>query len=194
MIDELFIHEDKIFLIEVKVKDDHDSTKKVGQFINFVNKYKAIKEIYGDNYKIVPVMWFLDDFFKKNYKYYLKSINEMNNEYNCNASLCYGVQIFQIYNCLNINIWNEIIEYLTKYRLGLRTKSYSNFDKLTKNEFNNIKDIQYNIFYKFLTNKNVIDEILPILSPKGIFIKKLFEFFKTHENKKYNKLCEYFGD
>ena len=35
-----------IFLIEQKVRDDHDSTKKRGQYNNFINKIRAIKNKY----------------------------------------------------------------------------------------------------------------------------------------------------
>ncbi|MDO5760742.1 MAG: restriction endonuclease, partial [Bacteroidota bacterium] len=37
-IDLLFSKENSLYMIEQKVRDDHDSTKKVGQFNNFENK------------------------------------------------------------------------------------------------------------------------------------------------------------
>jgi len=46
-IDQLFTDGKKIFLIEQKVRDDHDSTKKRGQFTNFENKYNAVSQCYN---------------------------------------------------------------------------------------------------------------------------------------------------
>lgn len=63
-IDQLFKKEGTIYLIEQKVRDDHDSTKKKGQFDNFVNKYEAVKYSNQDC-KVVPIMWFIDDSLKK---------------------------------------------------------------------------------------------------------------------------------
>lgn len=48
-IDQLIRKEDTIYLIEQKVRDDHDSTKKVGQFSNFEAKYFEISK----NMKII---------------------------------------------------------------------------------------------------------------------------------------------
>ena len=44
--DQLFCDKNTIFLIEQKIRDDHDSTKKRGQYANFINKIRAIKNTY----------------------------------------------------------------------------------------------------------------------------------------------------
>ena len=59
-IDQLFSNGNVLYMIEQKVRDDHDSTKKVGQFDNFENKYFALSQRYP-NYEIRPFMWFIDD-------------------------------------------------------------------------------------------------------------------------------------
>ena len=39
--DQLFCDKNTIFLIEQKIRDDHDSTKKRGQYANFINKIRG---------------------------------------------------------------------------------------------------------------------------------------------------------
>lgn len=63
-IDQLFTNGNTIFMIEQKVRDNHDSTKKVGQFSNFESKYFELTQIYP-NRTIVPIMWFIDDSLKE---------------------------------------------------------------------------------------------------------------------------------
>ena len=67
--DQLFRREKVIYLIEQKIRDDHDSTKKKGQYNNFREKYLFLKSKYQDCI-INAVMWFIDDGLKKNRKYY----------------------------------------------------------------------------------------------------------------------------
>ena len=57
-------------MIEQKIRDDHDSTKKRGQFVNFVKKIKYLKQEYPTN-KISASMWFVDNSLMKNKRYYL---------------------------------------------------------------------------------------------------------------------------
>ena len=46
LFDQLFEYNNKIFMIEQKMRDDHDSTKKRGQFENFIKKVEYLKETY----------------------------------------------------------------------------------------------------------------------------------------------------
>lgn len=41
--DQVFTKDDTVYLIEQKLRDDHDSTKKRGQFDNFKKKYLLLK-------------------------------------------------------------------------------------------------------------------------------------------------------
>lgn len=60
------------YIGEIKMKDWHDSTKKVGQFDNLEKKIKFAKEkiIKDKNYKLIGIMFFIDTKYDKNKKYY----------------------------------------------------------------------------------------------------------------------------
>ena len=92
-IDQLIKKNNIIYIIEQKVRDDHDSTKKFGQFANFESKYFEIARKYENN-KVIPIMWFIDDSLKKNRKYYTKQMKEMADFYNCEPKLYYGIEMF----------------------------------------------------------------------------------------------------
>ena len=67
--DQVFKKGNGIYLIEQKIRDDHDSTKKRGQFENFRKKYTLLKSKYPHR-KIIASMWFIDENLKKNKNYY----------------------------------------------------------------------------------------------------------------------------
>jgi len=54
-----------ILLVEQKMRDDHDSTKRNGQFQNFERKVKAVCNQYSD-FKLHAIMYFVDPKQAKN--------------------------------------------------------------------------------------------------------------------------------
>lgn len=92
-IDQLFSKGNRLYMIEQKVRDDHDSSKKVGQFDNFEKKYYALTQQYPE-YTIIPIMWFIDDSLTKNRRYYENKMAEFNNAYECKSYLYYGENMF----------------------------------------------------------------------------------------------------
>lgn len=59
----LFIYKGKTYLIEQKVRDDHDTSKRVGQATDFIEKKKIFRPY-------ASACWFIDNNFRKNKKYY----------------------------------------------------------------------------------------------------------------------------
>lgn len=112
-VDQYFEKDGVIYFAEQKVRDDHDSTKKRGQFLNFLKKYNHIKRINPDR-EIIGSMWFIDDGLRKNRNYYQQEIDNMDFG-NDSINLYYGDGFF---NSLNLNSqWEEILSHLEKLRL-----------------------------------------------------------------------------
>lgn len=112
--DQIFKDSKYLYFVEMKIRDDHDSTKKRGQFSNFVKKIKLIRNKYPAE-KIKASMWFVDDGLSKNKNYYLLEMRK-NNFKNCELSLYYGNEFFNILDDGRI-AWAELVEVLTKYRI-----------------------------------------------------------------------------
>lgn len=118
--------ENTVYLIEQKIRDDHDSTKKRGQFQNFKKKYMLLHRQFP-NCEINATMWFIDDGLVKNKKYYISETVK-----NCvdriTQNILYGEELFtQIFD--RVDVWNEICDYL------IRNKKQRSNDILTIPDF-----------------------------------------------------------
>ena len=182
-IDQLFSKGDILYMIEQKVRDDHDSTKKKGQFDNFENKYFALTQRYPSEYKeIIPIMWFIDDSLKKNKNYYSCEMNRMAADYECSPQLYYGEKMFSPIEGISefdCAIWEEIINYLEKWKESLPDMPEINFDVNASVVFEEIKDIQPSVFRKLFENDELKQQIFPIIFPEKIVLKMLKDYFGT---------------
>lgn len=105
-----------VILIEQKVRDDHDSTKRRGQFSNFNQKVETVLRVYPKQ-KLQAIMYFLDPEFKKNRNFYIKQM-EKHRYPNTQMFLFYGSELFEHINGIHptsVN-WDDIIEWLKQWR------------------------------------------------------------------------------
>lgn len=112
--DQVFMDEKKkiVYLIEQKKKDNHDSTKKRGQMINFKEKTKRLVKKYP-GYKIVACMWFLNTYVK-NKKFYLEEMAKNKNK-RISMHLFYGEELFtKLFK--RPDVWYEFLTYLRKVK------------------------------------------------------------------------------
>lgn len=102
-----------LVLIEQKIRDDHDSTKKRGQFSNFIYKIELLKQQYPA-YDLIGAMWFIDDGLKKNKNYYQSEMsNYMDNHFDISLKMYYGGDLFEdLFEC--DETWIEITNYLKR--------------------------------------------------------------------------------
>lgn len=109
--DQVFEKGDTVYLIEQKIRDDHDSTKKRGQYENFYKKYLLLSKRYKDH-KINATMWFIDDSLVKNRNYYRQQA-QLNKLPNVTINILFGGELFtQIFN--RRDIWEEMCSYLSR--------------------------------------------------------------------------------
>ena len=123
-VDQIFIKDNVLYMVEQKIRDDHDSTKKRGQFQNFYKKISLLRKRYPQ-YHLVAIMWFIDDSLVKNKNYYSAEIERTKNDFaNTNLHLYYGKDFFE--NLPNSeNTWEEILKYLKKLRMENSSEIFS---------------------------------------------------------------------
>ena len=190
-IDQLFSKGNILYMIEQKVRDDHDSTKKVGQFDNFENKYFALTQRY-DNYTIVPIMWFIDDSLTKNKNYYWGRMESMSKDYGCAPKLYYGEKMFDTNGGIsdfNYAIWQETLLYLERWKDTLPDMPEVNFDKDAQTVFGEIKDLPPLVYRKLFSNEEIIRQIFPIIFPEGTVLNMLCDYFLSKKETIYNTLA-----
>ena len=112
-VDQYFTDGKDIYFVEMKIRDDHDSTKKRGQYSNFRKKLVLLINRHPGKH-IIAIMWFVDNGLEKNKKYYL---SEMRKEtfFNADLRLFYGQEFFEILKN-GLTVWNELIGMLKNYR------------------------------------------------------------------------------
>lgn len=193
-IDQLIRKGDIIYLIEQKVRDDHDSTKKVGQFSNFEAKYFEVSRKYNGN-KVIPIMWFIDNSLRKNKKYYSEQMEEMSTFYGCEPKIYYGDEMFE--NSENgikdfpEEMWNEIIDYLTKWKETLPDMPEVNLDANSDEVFEELKNLPPHIYRKLFESEEIKKQIFPIIFTKGTVLKKLRDYFSSKDEKAYKNIAKY---
>lgn len=189
-IDQLFEKDEKIYLIEQKVRDDHDSTKKAGQFNNFESKYHEVSQKYP-NKTIIPIMWFIDKSLRKNRNFYLQEIEKMRDDYACDAFLFYGEELFKEKEGIqdfDIKIWEEVLQHLTQWKESLPDMPEINFDLNATKVFQEIKDLSPSVFRTLLNNEEIVKQIFPIIFPTGETLNLLADYFDNKETQIYKTL------
>lgn len=109
--DQVFKRGNTVYLIEQKIRDDHDSTKKRGQYQNFRKKYSLLKR-KNPGCTINATMWFIDDSLVKNRNYY-QSEAAAETITGVDINIFYGGTLFSdLFG--REDAWEEICSYLNR--------------------------------------------------------------------------------
>ncbi|MFN4073091.1 MAG: hypothetical protein ACK4G4_06715, partial [Thermus sp.] len=103
----------RALLIEQKVRDDHDSSKRRGQWENFERKVQELFSEHGD--KLMAVFYFIDPSLRKNRNFYTDNISKLRERWGLDSIfLCYGDELF-----VRLGIeqsWDMLVAWLKKWK------------------------------------------------------------------------------
>lgn len=168
--DQVFTKDNTVYLIEQKIRDDHDSTKKRGQYQNFRKKYMLLKRRYPDC-NVDATMWFIDDSLVKNRNYY-QSEAAAENESGIDIHILYGGALFsQIFN--RTDVWTEICEYL------LRNKTERSNELLVVPDFDTSEEMLAALRKLKMQEPNLTKKLM---SKQQNYVQLRNELFPTGEN------------
>jgi len=160
--DQVFIKDNTIYLIEQKIRDDHDSTKKRGQYANFKKKYTLLKKLHPEC-NINAAMWFIDASFTKNKNYYTKEAcaEELSG---IDINIFYGGALFsELFN--RDDVWNEMCGYLmrNKQERSNEILNIPDFDKSieVKNAIKKLRIKEPDLYKKLIFNVQLRNELFP---------------------------------
>lgn len=186
-IDQYFQMDNKVYFIEQKIRDDHDSSKKRGQIANFEKKLDVMLSNYSEN-ELVGIFYFIDPDFTKNKNYYISELAKMTNDYNVETHLFYGKPLFDYLGFPEI--WYEILDYLAKCKQEIPDFPEINFDLNAKQTFEEIKNLKPLIFRKLFDNDNIFNEIILTLFPNKKTLIFLYHYFLDREETIYQTLAQ----
>jgi Holliday junction resolvase-like predicted endonuclease len=188
-VDQCFKKSGKIYFVEQKVRDDHDSTKKRGQIQNFEKKLNEMINKYGEK-NLVGVFYFIDPELKKNKNYYDAELKRMAKDYGVTLNLDYGEELFEFLG--HSEIWKEILKYLEEWKKEIPELPETNFDLDAESSFEEIKALNPALFRTIFKNDEIFNEIVLTIFPEKKTLKLLLKHFETESKDKtiYKTLSE----
>lgn len=185
-IDQCFRKDNKVYFIEQKVRDDHDSTKKRGQIENFERKLDIMIKHYSEN-DLIGIFYFIDPDLVKNKNFYVAELQKMTNDYNVETQIFYGKPLFEYLGYSDI--WEEVLTYLVEWKKEIPDLPEINFDLDAQHTFEEIKDLKPLIFRKLLENEEIFKEIVLTLFPEKTTLKLLHNYFSNKKETIYKTLA-----
>jgi hypothetical protein len=176
------------YLVEQKLRDDHDSTKKVGQFKNFRDKLVHLKTVHGS--KLVGVMYFIDLSLKKNRKYYLEEMKKLQSALGIPLYLFYDGEFFDHLGASAT--WQWLIEGLRLWQQTVPTNIDLNYDLTPEKTLEALLSLDGTTLQKLITN-NLIWEarLIQGLFQTGATLRLLHEVLEKHGTEKATRRVTY---
>jgi hypothetical protein len=175
------------YVVEQKVRDDHDSTKKDGQITNFEKKLDTLYKTYTSN--LVGIMYFLDPDLIKNKNFYLEKLQKLSSFYGIKTYLFYGKELFEFFG--HPEYWDQILIWLKQWKDSLPELPEIDFDKDPEKSFEEIKDLELRYWKKLLENEKLWEEgIIKTIFREGKTLRLLLEFFNSQKSVPFKNLVE----
>jgi hypothetical protein len=164
---------DTFLMIEQKIRDDHDSTKKRGQIANFEHKVKYMflqKSKNKDTSRFIFILYFIDPYLQKNRRYYEGRIKEMRGIYEAELHVHYGRELFEyLENEKGRKIWEQLLRYLERWKEELPELPSLDLDREeVKNELQEVAKREPIIWRRIAEEESLWREkVISILFPSG---------------------------
>jgi len=181
----------KEYVVEMKVRDDHDSTKKKGQADNFEEKVLTLSEKCKK--ELIGIVFFLDPSMNKNARYYQSRMDDLGKRVKAKLHLCYGPEFFELIG--HPKIWDQLIEWLKQWQNGLPDFPEVNFDLTPNHSLEDIKSIDLKVFTLLFGNTELWERgIIFALFPQGTTLRLLLDYLKGQATSPYINLARLLED
>lgn len=171
-VDQLFQRDGRIWFVEQKVRDDHDSTKKRGQLENYKKKALTLRDMFDQ--PIAGIMYFIDPSFTKNMRYYKPEVEMLGRELNMEMNIFYGREFFDYFG--HPQIWEEMLGYLRRWKREMPDFLMPNFDIDVEKTIRELQGIEAKTWNKVAAKSELWDEgIVKALFPTGEALRAIAE-------------------
>lgn len=173
---------DRFFLIEQKVRDDHDSSKKTGQIDNFREKLTFLKTIYGS--RLEGIMYFIDPALTKNLSYYRGQIEALRIELGIPIHLFYNGELFE-YLHQSTEYWDVLRDSLLAWRDGVPTEINLNCDDDVS--FEQLKQTDLIVWHRLISNEQLWQSgVIQCVFPTGRTLTSLSRYLTSKSDFSYS--------
>ncbi|MFN3422757.1 MAG: HpyAIV family type II restriction enzyme [Armatimonadota bacterium] len=193
----LFPDREHALLIEQKVRDDHDSTKRQGQWKNFEEKVQVLFSRHKD--KLTAVLYFIDPSLHKNRNFYTSKIAGLKESLGLDRIyLLYGEELF-----VKLGIaqsWEQLVTWLKEWKNAIPVMPDVNWE--TQEAIDELKELAKNepqLWLKFalcspLWQEGIVDVLFP--TRKGLLeiVKALQEQQDKKAQEAAKSLLKRLGD
>jgi hypothetical protein len=175
------------YVVEMKVRDDHDSTKKKGQADNFEEKVLILDKT--SRKELIGVVFFLDPSMNKNANFYQGRRSELSKNTKAQLHLCYGPEFFDLIG--HLEMWKQLVSWLERWQNEIPDFPEVNFDLNPKESFDEIKDIDLRIFEMLFGNSELWERgVMKVLFPHGATLRLLCDFFDSQVSARSRRLAK----
>jgi hypothetical protein len=165
----------RFYLVEQKIRDDHDSSKKTGQLDNFKKKLEYLQSKHGN--LLEGIIYFVDPALTKNRKYYEEKLQELRLELGIQLHLFYDGEFFKYFRG-NTEDWDLLNTVLLEWRETVPKDV--NIDCDNAGDLEELKSVEALIWYKFVTIPELwTSGVVKCVFSKGTNLKELSHFYKN---------------
>lgn len=167
----------KAYLIEMKMRDDHDSTKRRGQWDNFERKVRILHKKHGSN--LTAIFYFMDPAMRKNHNFYNNNILNLKSAISIDCLfLWYGSDLFD--NITKAEDWEKLIEYLYRWKRGLPDTDVLNME--SPEALRQLSVLSHDIWERIVAKKAFWDEsFIRTLFPTGDGLRKIVSEMESYK-------------
>ena len=176
-------------LIEQKVRDDHDSTKRHGQWNNFEAKVKVLFQRHERS--LTAIFYFVDPSLRKNRAFYSgKVVNLRENLGLETIHLWYGEELFS--KLTRFEDWERLVNWLKRWKREIPVMPDINWEtKEAIDELQQIARSEPQLWLKFANLSHLWDEgIVRVLFPTGKGLQAIIGTLEGSDNPRAKKAAE----
>jgi len=165
-----FLAPDKhAYLVEMKMRDDHDSTKRRGQWDNFEQKVRTLHRVHGS--QLTPIFYFVDPGLTKNRNFYTANCEELRRDLELDTVLLwYGSQLFE--HLTKAEDWGRLLDFLYAWKKELTETEMLNME--SADALKELSSLDIQVWDRIANTKAFWDEsFIRTLFPTGNGLRQI---------------------
>lgn len=181
------------YLIEQKVRDDHDSSKKRGQVDNFRAKLEFLKRHHGS--ALTGIMYFIDPSLTKNKKHYMYELKSLSNTLDIPLYLFYNGELFE--HLGDRSVWDTLSNALIIWRDTVPQEINLDCDVDFATSLHELRVLEAVVWYKLALNDALWENgVVQCIFSTGTTLEQLSHEFeqRSTEQFKMSRLKVTFGE